>query len=326
MPLVWRRIKAVSKESAMMQRCIPSLLACVLVGVFCQQAYSSEADRSETAAVPAANATSAAIAAYEPVRSAAPAANPCAFAEVTANPTRPAWDLGASTTQCGILESDFGFLRQPAGAGISQQMVLSSMRYGITPRLDLRWGITNHIWQSGAGASLQGSGDQWINARYRFHEQGRWTPALSLDYGVKLPFANPAKGLGSGFVDHQFIFIASRDLGHTHLDFNTVGTLAGGSGGHEGAAQSGLAVTRPLTKNLSAVLESYGGPQPGTTARYGAALAGGMYSLRSWLTLDAAVVRAYTAGSPRQQILFGITYARRPGGIPIAHHQGSQQP
>jgi len=240
--------------------------------------------------------------------------DPCSQREVAANATRPAWDYAASTTQCGILETDYGFLSQPLGAGVSQQMLVTSMRYGLTPKLDLRWGIANHIWQGGGGTeSLQGVGDQWLGARFRFREQGKVSPAMALLYTGKIPVANPAKGLGSGFVDHQFLFIASRDLGKNHFDFNTVGTVAGSSRGHDGAAQFGMALTRPITARLSGILESYGGAQPGNPNRFGAGFFGATYTARPQLVLDAAFTRTYTAGSPRQQVLFGVTYARRAG-------------
>ena len=244
--------------------------------------------------------------------------DPCLAEDVTANPTRPNWDNSAASTQCGILESDFGFQVQPMGGGIHQSMTVASLRYGLTPKLDLRWGLTNHINQSGGGTpSLEGVGDHWLGARYRFQEQGRFTPAMALVYSIKIPMANPAKGFGSGFVDHQTVFIASRDLGHYHLDFNAVGTVVGEKQGHDGAAQFGLAVTRPVTQKLSGILESYGGPQPGTSSRFGAGFAGATYTLRPQLVLDAAYSKTYTAGSPRQQVLVGMTFARRSGLAPI---------
>jgi hypothetical protein len=88
---------------------------------------------------------------------------------------------------------------------------------------------------------------------------------------------------------------------------------------HDGAAQFGLAVTRPLSKKLSGILESYGGPQPGSPDRFGAVFAGAVYTLRPQLVLDAAYARTYTAGSPRQQVLVGVTFASRPGFAPLSH-------
>lgn len=238
--------------------------------------------------------------------------DPCFLADVTSNPTRPNWDTSASTTQCGVIEVDSGWLLQPMGGGVNQTMMLSSMRYGLTPKLDLRWGTTNDMIQRGAGTSpLHGIGDQWLMARYRFMEQSKWVPALAFVYGVKVPTANPSKGFGSGYADHQFTLIASRDLGKNHFDFNAVGTLVGGRRGHDGAAQYGLALTRPATQKLALMLESYGGPQPGTSNRFGAAFAGASYTLRPALVMDAGYSRTYTEGSPRSQAMIGFTYALR---------------
>jgi hypothetical protein len=169
------------------------------------------------------------------------------------------------------------------------------------------------VQHGGGTTSLTGISDQSLSALYRFREQGRWFPALALSYGIKIPTANPAKGFGTGYADHQMVFIASRDIGRVHFDFDTVGTIAGSPEGHDGAAQYGLALSTPVSRRATAILDCYGGPLPGTSDRYGAALAGGTWALRPSLVLDAAYTRAYTAGAPRQQFTLGITHAMRPG-------------
>ncbi len=141
-------------------------------------------------------------------------------------------------------------------------------------------------------------------------------PALALNYGVKVPSANPAKGFGTGFTDHVLTLISSRDFGRAHFDFNVVGTIAGEPYGHEGAAQFGLALSLPVSRRFTWVLDSYGGSQPGTTNRYGAVLSGGTWTVHPWLVLDAAYTRAYTAGAPRQQITMGVTHAMKLAGWP----------
>ena len=240
-------------------------------------------------------------------------------AQIVASPSRPYWDSGAATTQCGNIETDFGWASLGMGAGVRQRMLVSSVRYGLTQHMDLRWGLVNHITQDGGDIpSIAGVGDQSLSATYRFYEQGHWMPAMAFGYGFNIPEANPDKGFGSGFFDHQFLFIASRDLGPIHLDFNTVGTLTGEEHGHDGAAQFGLAATRQVTKKLALILESYGGPQAGTTDRFGAVLTGGTFNLRPWLVLDGAFAQSYTAGSPRQQIFVGLTCSRRFGFGPIS--------
>jgi hypothetical protein len=241
-------------------------------------------------------------------------AGPVLRQETAASPSRPTWTGGASTSDQGEVEADFGWQWQSMGMGVGQMVLPSSVRYGVTSRLELRWGLPAHMTQSGGGtAPLKGITDQNLSALYRFHEQGRWMPALALDYSTKIPTANPAKGFGTGYTDHQLVFIASRDFGRAHFDFNAVGTFAGEPYGHDGATQYGLALSLAVTNRFTWVLDSYGGAQPGTANRCGAVLSGGTWALRPWLVLDAAYTRAYTAGAPRQQITAGITHAMKPG-------------
>lgn len=238
--------------------------------------------------------------------------DPCEQAEIVAAPTRPNWDAGAATIPCGMVQTDYGWQSGPMGGGVRQWMLVSSATYGLTPKLDLRWGLTNHMVQSGGGlARTEGVGDQTVTATYNLRTQGRWLPAMAASYGIKIPMANPAKGFGTGFVDHQFAWIASRDVGRNHFDFNAVGVVTGGAAGHDGASQFGLALTRPVTARLSWILESYGGPLPGTADRYGAGLTGISYSPRPRVALDAAIVKTYTAGTPRSMVLVGVTIASR---------------
>jgi hypothetical protein len=241
-------------------------------------------------------------------------AGPIARQEAAASPSRPTWTGGASTSDQGELQTDFGWQWQSMGMGIGQMVLPSSVRYGVTSRLELRWGLPAHMIESGGRmAPLKGISDQYLSALFRFHEQGRWMPALAFDYGIKIPSANPAKGFGTGYIDHQLVFVASRDVGRAHFDFNVVGTVAGAPYGNDGAAQYGLALSLPLSSRLTWVLDSYGGPQPGTADRYGAVLSGGTWALRPWLVVDAAYTRAYTTGTPRQQVTVGLTHAIKPG-------------
>lgn len=170
-----------------------------------------------------------------------------------------------------------------------------------------------HFAERGGTAPIKGASDQGASVLYPFYEQSRRMPAMALNYVVKIPTANPTKGLGTGYTDHQLTFITSRDFGRAHFDFNVVGTIADEPYGHDGAAQYGLALSLPLTKRLTWVLDNYGGPQPGTPDKYGAVLSDGTWALHPWQVLDAACTRAYTAGTPRQEITAGITYSIKPG-------------
>jgi hypothetical protein len=246
--------------------------------------------------------------------SAARLPDPCFLPEITASPSRPTWTGGAATTQCGVMESDFGWQWQPMGYGASQTVLASSMRYGLSPRMDMRWGLPAHITQGGDDSPLlKGISDQSFSVLYRFHDQSARTPALGLSYGVKIPSANPGKGFGSGYTDHQVALITSRDFGRVHADFNAVGIVAGAEERHDGALQCGLALSMSVTRSITWLVDSFGGTQPGTLDRFGTALTGISWSLRPRLVVDASYAQAYTAGAPRQQVAAGFTYSMRPG-------------
>lgn len=254
--------------------------------------------------------------------------DPCASPEIAATPSRPNWTAGAATTQCNVLELDFGWMFQPMGHHAGQRLFPASLRYGLTPRMDLRWGLPGPIEESGGVTRVRDMTDQWFSVTYRFLEQRRRTPALAIGYGIKTPAADPTKGFGTGYVDHQFVFIASRDLVRAHVDCNVVGTLAGSAAGNNGAAQFGLVLSLPVASRLTWLLETDGGPQPGTPDRFGAALTGASWAFRPWLIFDAAYTRVYTAGLPRAQYTAGITWARRspvvllPSGSRVARWLG----
>jgi hypothetical protein len=238
----------------------------------------------------------------------------CPAQPLSADGNRPTFTFPATTTQCGMFEADFGLTTQAMGDGIRQNYFPVSLRYGVTPRLDLRWGAVNHIWQTGT-LSLQGAGDTYLGARYEFVAQSHDVPAMGVFYQVKIPTANANKGFGTGYVDNLFTLLASKDIGKYHVDFNLDGTLAGAAGGaRNGAVQGDLAVTRNLPKGTAIILENFGGSEPATSSRIGIILVGATWAVRPWLVLDTAYNRTYTGtpGQPRDQFLIGGTWTIRP--------------
>jgi hypothetical protein len=146
-------------------------------------------------------------------------------AEVTATPTRPNFSVSTDTTKCGVVEADYGFGREWSEAGASSSAFSSSIRFGITPKLDFRWGSDNRDSATVNGATVTGVGDNWLGARYRFNDQTKSLPAFAFSYTAKLPTASPSKGFGTGYADHAFAVLASKDLGKNRFDFNVVGSL-----------------------------------------------------------------------------------------------------
>jgi hypothetical protein len=236
-------------------------------------------------------------------------ADPCADPEVQPNSMSPTWNIQAAPVQCGALETDNLAVLQPMGAGVTQWTLATTAKYGLTPRMQLRWGMPGRISQHSAGTPpVTGTTDQAVGLLLHFRDQSAWLPSLALDYGVKIPTANPSKAFGSGFVDHVLTAVASRDTGPYHVDFNVVGTWAGAAHGHDRAIQSGLGLSRTFPHSLMGTVEVFGGSQAGTSDRLGAVLLGGSWGIRPWLAFNGGSLRSYTAGSPRQQFMAGFIY------------------
>ncbi|HEY1810499.1 MAG TPA: hypothetical protein VGG42_18185 [Acidobacteriaceae bacterium] len=286
------------------------------------EAWADESRETRTADAAASSATRAgegsATPGVERVQQAAGAPeDPCAAA-VISQPARPMWTAGAQTTQCGVMENDLGWHWMELGGGVRQRGLTSAERYGITRSLDVTWSLPMRLVESGGDRGpVGGITDQSVSVMYEFQQQGRWVPAMAVSYGGTIPTANPAKGFGSGYADHQLAFLASRDVRQVHFDFNLAGLLAGGPEGHDGATESGLvmAVPVPRVKGLGWLLESDGGSEPGTEDRFGQALTGLSWAVRPNLVLDTAYTRAYTAGAPREQFTMGVTWAHRVGWL-----------
>jgi hypothetical protein len=242
----------------------------------------------------------------------------CGSRQIEQNFASPMWDSPAETTRPGLLEIDSITNDQFLEHGVHQRITGTTARYGLSGHVELRWVLPGMIVQRGGGSQkTSGTTDQWIGACWRFYDQTGTKPDMALDYAIKFPTANPSKAFGSGYIDNQLAFIASRDLGLNHLDFNAVGTIARGRTGTDGGAQFGLALTRKLSRRLLGTLETFGGSQPGTFDCYSAWLWGGAWSIKPSFSLSAAYSRAYTAGSPREQYLFGFIYTMRPQvGLP----------
>jgi len=232
----------------------------------------------------------------------------CTNAETDAKPTRPNVTFSTDTTQCGVVEADYGWSAQWPTPGTRQNYFSGSLRFGVTPKLDLRWGGDNFITSSNGTAGVEGVGDNWFGARYRFHEQSARIPSLGISYNVKVPTASLAKGLGSGYVDHAFTLLASKDLGKFHLDSNLVGTLAGAANGFQSTGLVSLACWRPLTKRLSIVSEGYGGTQVAGSP-YAALLGGVAYSVSPRFVIDGAMETPASSGAPGKRVTLGATYA-----------------
>lgn len=113
----------------------------------------------------------------------------------------------------------------------AQQLPNITFGYGFSDRLELDWTSSlNSTRFSGSGRTM-GFGDIILGAKWRFRDESKHAPQWAVAYGLKIPTADPNRGLGSGATDHGLTLSMAKSFGRAQL-FSNVGynLLAGNSG------------------------------------------------------------------------------------------------
>jgi hypothetical protein len=236
----------------------------------------------------------------------------CTGKNIVSVTSRPTVANATDTTQCGVVELEYGLERQWPGSGANRDDLSGGLRLGLTPNLDLHWSSSDFIHVMDGAGDRTGFGDTWLGLKYRFLKQTKHRPSLGLFYAAKMPSASAALGLGSGQVDHAISFLVSKDIHRLHFDFNVIELLAGraAASGFDHDTGFALATWLPLTHRFSVVMEPYGyvSLNPSSQA-FASDMIGFNFKVQSRLYLDSGLDVGVTAGAPRKRVFVGITYA-----------------
>jgi hypothetical protein len=237
---------------------------------------------------------------------------PCAGATVASVTSRPTVANATDTTQCGVVELEYGLERQWPGGGARRDDLSGGLRMGLTHNLDFHWYSSAFIHLMDGSGTRTGYGDNWLGLKYRLSRQTKHRPSFGVFYQAKVPSANVALGLGSGRVDHAFSFLTSKDLHRLHLDFNVMELMAGHPGASGFDHDTGFALSNwvTLTRRVNLVVEPYGymllnRSNPAFTS----AMMGFNYQVQPRLYLDSGVDFGLTSNAPRERVFVGVTYA-----------------
>ncbi len=143
--------------------------------------------------------------------------------EITATPNRPGVSDPADVTKKGALEIEYGWERAFRSHEFKTLTAASGLiRFGLAENFELRLAMDNYLSQRSDDPEgrRSGVGDTSPGFKYRLLKQDGLWPALAFSYEVKVPTASRKKGLGSGRVDHNLLFLASKDLFGMDWDFN----------------------------------------------------------------------------------------------------------
>ncbi len=230
--------------------------------------------------------------------------------EITVNPNRPSFANPATTTQRGVAELEFGLQRTlfPDATRTDYQPTL--LKLGLTEDFELRLGWNG--WQSNTdvdGHSEHGPSDPNLGFTWRFARQDAIGTDLAVSYAHKFPRASVEKGIGSGAADDTLVFLASKDFGKLHADFNLLETWVGQVDGprirQPGAA---LAFTHPLSGPWGIGAEVYAIGASDAGPRTVATLWNLSYQVSSRLVLDAGFDHGLNREAPRWNYFVGLTY------------------
>ncbi|HXH50880.1 MAG TPA: transporter [Terriglobia bacterium] len=229
--------------------------------------------------------------------------------EIRANPGRPTVADPADITEYGVLEVEYGWNHAWLGRATHENDFGALLKFAALCDLEIRWSPDTVVSKGGQ----RGFGDNWIGAQYRFYHQSHNMPTMAASYVVKIPSASSDRGLGTGRVDHQIKFLASKDVGPTHFDFNASALVIGrpSGSGRDSAAEIDLSFSHPLWNELAITGEVYGDTRlndsvPGYTSTLWALT----YTVTPRLVVDVGMDTAVTSNAPfRKRFVMGFVYS-----------------
>jgi hypothetical protein len=235
----------------------------------------------------------------------------CHAHAVNSVPSRPAFSNSTDTTECGVLEAEYGFERFWVAAGSHRQDFTGGLRLGISPNMDLHWSSNDYLSLNQNGTTVEGFGDTWVGVKYRIFAQGSIAPALGAFYQVKIPTGSPKAGLGSGAVDQSLAILLSKDVHPFHFDLNIIPTLVGRKGsGFDRTLGFGLTTSLPVCSRLTLLLEPYGYTAVNASTPGFASLTGALsYQVKPRFFLDTGSDVGITEAAPHKRLFAGLTYA-----------------
>lgn len=235
----------------------------------------------------------------------------CFNSSVASLPSRPTVANATDTTECGVMELEYGLERQWPGSGANRDDLSGGLRLGLTHDLDFHWASSDFLHVKDSAGDRTGFGDTWLGLKYRFLPQTKRRPSMGVFYQAKLPSARTSMELGSGEVDHSISFLVSKDIGRIRCDFNVIELLANRpTSGLDHDTGLAASFSSQLKPRLNLIVEPYGytSLNPSTPA-FAAAMAGVLYRVQGRMYLDGGVDVGLNSAAPKARFFVGVTYA-----------------
>ena len=235
----------------------------------------------------------------------------CYADSISANPNRPTVANPADITQYGVLELEYGWDRVWPVEDVQQTDLAGLLKFGLLCDVELRWYTTSFLSQTDTNGTHRTFGENWLGPQIRLYRQTSRVPTMALGYAVKIPSAGTEAGLGSGVVDHQFVFLASKDVRRIHFDFNASEFLIGRTpSGFDRNTEINLAFSHAIQGPLQFTGEFYGNTRLNrATPGFVSSLWALTYTVTPRLVIDGGFEVGITDGGPHRHVFVGVTYA-----------------
>lgn len=229
---------------------------------------------------------------------------PCPPAgELVATPNRPTVSNTAETTQCGVLELEYG--TELSGPHKDMNALL---KFGASRDLELRLSGFPVIADQGAGVT--GAGDVQVGLKYRLLHQGARRPTVSVSFTAELPTARD--GLGTGAVAYFPLLMVTKNFGGHEIDFNVQPGIFGRAhaAGYDTNWLLAGAWSHPIHGNWGVDGELSGFTrQNAATPGELQTMVNATYTARPRLVFDIGVANAIYGNAPRALFEAGFTYS-----------------
>lgn len=234
---------------------------------------------------------------------------PCYGPPVNAAPAGPTVTDATDTIPCGVIAVDWSWVRSWPGSGNNTDAFNIAFRTAVSDNVELRWSTDASLLSRDRLGRHSGIGDSYIGVKFRWVEQSRRRPSFAARYVLKVPFASESKGLGSGTHEHELALLASKDFRNIHIDFAVLETIGAISrdGGVIPATRLALAIYRPVTTRITAMVEGYKTPIHRDRPDASGAMIGLQSRLHPTTHIYTAVDFGLTDTGHRKRLLIGIS-------------------
>ena len=205
------------------------------------------------------------------------------------------------------LELGFGAFRGDPSIPGRNAIAAPQFSIGVADDVDLIGQVVRVEQTPTEGPTVIGQGSVLLDVKWRFKETDRY--ALGVRAGLDVPTGDGSDGLGSGQLGAHAIGIAALTLDDYAVYANAVYVYTRQPGTRRNLGGFSIALTRPDDRPLRGFVEAamYSNTDPARSQWPAFARVGAIYSVTSWLDVDAGIQARLNGAASRVALLLGAT-------------------